>query len=200
VWYASPASAERVAPEVVEGLASAVPPVRLCVRSERAWATAWPGDRVEFVRGPMDPAPWQRRFARAELRIVTGSRTLLEAMELGGPFLYFNGVLGDGVHRRRHRPEKIVGLLDVARAAGMVRGVHRDLADFARGRRVRDVVRNAVDAVDGWAEFPRSLRPVGFRPPFDDAGHLVVAVARALARAPQSAEEIVARARSGSAL
>ena len=197
VWYASPASAEVIAPGVVDGLALETPPIRLYVRTHRPWTVTLPADRVEVTAGPIDPARWRRRFADAELRIVTGSRTLLEAMELGGPFLYFNGVLGDGAGRRRHRPEKIAAWLDLARAAGVPPTLRRDMADFARGRRVRSVVRNAARGDDGWARFPRRLGPVGFRPPYDDAGQLVVAVARALADAPAAAATIVARVRAG---
>ncbi|MGC2790191.1 MAG: hypothetical protein WA547_09135 [Thermoplasmata archaeon] len=200
VWYASPASAARIAPEVVRALSEAKPPVRLYVRTDRPWTFPRPRGRVEVAQGPVDPVAWARRFAGAEVRIVTGSRTLLEAVELSGPFLYFNGVLGDGARRRRHRPEKIDALLEVARAASVPRELRRDLADFARGRRVRAVVRHAVQGVDGWASFPRQFRPVGFEPPYDDAGHLVVAVARALARGPRDAREIVTAARAGSPL
>ena len=197
VWYASPASAESIAPEVVAGLAGANPPVRLYVRAGRPWTVALRGAPVELVTGPLDPGAWGRRFASAELRIVTGSRTLLEAMELGGPFLYFNGVLGLGRRRRRHRPEKLRGWLGLARAAGVSEALRRDLADFARGRRVRSVVRNAVRGADGWGRFPAGLRPTGFPPPYDDAGHLVVRVARALAEAPTDAAAIVAKVRAG---
>ncbi len=200
VWYASPASAERLAPELAAGLSDADPPVRLYVRTDQPFTVALPVDRIEVVRGAVAPVAWAHSFASAELRIVTGSRTLLEAIELGGPFLYFNGVLGSGSRRRRHRPEKIVALLEIARAAGAPPAVRRDLADFARGRRIRDVVRNAAGRVDGWAQFPRHLGAVGFRPPYDDAGHLLVAVARALAVAPREALAIVGRARAGSVL
>jgi hypothetical protein len=200
VWYASPASAERVAPEVVQGLADSDPPVRLYIRTERPWSATFPPDRVEVVTGRLDPATWHHRFAAADVRIVTGSRTLLEAVELGGPFLYFNGVLGEGIRRRRHRPEKVAALLALARAAGVSAALRRDLADFARGRRVRSVVHRAAAGTGAWARFPRHLRPVGFRPPYDDAGRLVLAVADALARSPRDALGIVQRTRAGSPL
>jgi hypothetical protein len=106
VWYASPASAERIAPAVVAGLASAAPELRLWILTPRPWEVELPSDRVDVVSTPVPVAEWTTRFARARLRIVTGSRTLLEAMELGGPFLYFNGTLGRGARTRRHRPEK----------------------------------------------------------------------------------------------
>ncbi|MGI0155693.1 MAG: hypothetical protein ACREDE_06120, partial [Thermoplasmata archaeon] len=200
VWYASPASAVRIASAVVAGLADARPPVHLYLRTGRPWSMPLPADRVEVAHGPIDPVRWHRRWASAELRIVTGSRTLLEAIEHGGPFLYFNGVLGTGARQRRHRPEKVVALLDVARSAGVSASLRRDLADFASGRRVEPVVRAAVSRADGWRRFPRTFRTVGFRPPYDDAGHLLGALARSLARDPSGAEALVARVRSGSPL
>ncbi|MGA8543339.1 MAG: hypothetical protein WB947_07390 [Thermoplasmata archaeon] len=197
VWYASPASAERIAPEVVEALSVVHPPVHLYVRTPRSWTLSLPADRVEIATGAVDPEEWHRRFARAELRIVTGSRTLLEAIELGGPFLYFNGVLGPGARRRRHRPEKVIALLDVFRRARVNEGLRQDLADFARGRRVGAVVRKAAGRGGGWRRFPRRLPSGGFRPPYDDAGEVIVALARALERTPHDAENIVSRARAG---
>ncbi|MGA9840114.1 MAG: hypothetical protein WBS16_06735, partial [Thermoplasmata archaeon] len=133
VWYASPASAETIAPAVVAGLDGTDPAVRLYVRTDRPWKVALPPGRVEVAGGPVASVSWRRRFAAADLRIVTGSRTLLEAIELGGPFLYFNGVLGTGARRRRHRPEKAVALLELARERGVPAALRRDLADFSRG-------------------------------------------------------------------
>ena len=198
VWYASPASAVPIAPEVVRALSEIRPRLRLFVRSP------WPGgpaaDRpgVEWVTAPVAPDRWRRRFSRADLRIVTGSRTLLEALELGGPFLYFNGVIGAGAARRRHRPEKIVALLRALRGSGAGEDLVRDLADFARGRRVGEIVRRAASRQGGWAApFPR-VRASGFRRPFDDAGAVIEGAARALARPDATAAAVVARVRARS--
>jgi len=147
----------------------------------------------------VSPEEWSERFAGASLRIVTGSRTLLEAMELGGPFLYFNGILGRAGHPRRHRPEKLLALLDLARRSGVSPRLRIDLADFARGRRVRAVVARAASRSGPWSEFPRQWRPGPFVPPFDDAGRLIVRVARRLGRSGGPAPELVARVRSGRA-
>ena len=193
VWYASPASAERVAPAVVRGLAGARPSVTLYVRSPRPWPSVPATSGVEVATAPVAPGTWRERFRRADLRIVTGSRTLLEAMEVGGPFLYFNGVLGRGGARRRHRPEKIRAWLDLARRAGVSPALRRDLADFARGRRVAEVVRRAVRKEDGWARFPRALSPSGFSGPRRDAGRVVVELARELAGPGARSSELVAR-------
>ena len=192
VWYASPSSAERIAPQVLDGLTGVRPSVRLLVRSPRSWPSLprRPGFRV--VSEPMSPGVWRSHFARAELRIVTGSRTLIEAMEVGGPFLYFNGVLGRGASRRQHRPEKIRAWLALALRARVPRALRTDLADFARGRRVAEVVRRAARHDDGWARFPGSLA-AGFPPARGDAGRVMAAVARELARPGARAPEIVAR-------
>ncbi|HTT44403.1 MAG TPA: hypothetical protein VMH38_00095 [Thermoplasmata archaeon] len=196
VWYASPASAERIAPQVVAGLAGAKPPVRLFVRSPRAWPGIAGETGVQVVTSPIPPNTWRPRFRRAELRIVTGSRTLIEAMEVGGPFLYFNGVLGRGSGRRRHRPEKFRAWVALAKDAGASPALLRDLSDFARGRRVTEVVRRAAASSDGWARFPPDLGPVGFPPERRDAGTVVTAVARELARPASRAAEVVARWRA----
>jgi hypothetical protein len=198
VWYASPASAEELLSEVEEGLAAADPPVELFVRTPRPWARSWPGRRVAVSTSPLDPLRWRRRFVNAEVRIVTGSRSLLEAIEVGGRFLYFNGVLGSGSARRRHRPEKVVALLALARRAAWPADVRRDVADFARGRRVRAVVRRLANGVGGWGQPPGALHPLGFAAPFDDAGALLIGVARALASPEAGAAEVVARLRAGS--
>jgi len=195
VWYASPASAERIAPAVLRGLAGLRPPVSLYVRSPRPWPSV-PGTkglRVETAAGPA--SVWRSRFRNAELRVVTGSRTLLEAMEVGGPFLYFNGVLGHGSGRRRHRPEKVRAWLDLARRSGVPRELRRDLADFARGRRVTEVVRRAARREGGWARFPARLVPSGFPRSRATAERVLLAAARALSRPDARASEVVARFR-----
>ncbi len=181
VWYASPASAERIFPSVVEGLSRAADRPRLLVRAGRPWSARALPPGITVRTRPLGRAGWQRRFSDADVRIVTGSRSLLEALEVGGPFLYFNGVLGRGAGRRRHRPEKIALLLAEARRQGWGVSLRRDLADFARGRRVAEIVRRAAERRRPWgAPFP-PLVPKGFRPPFDDAGRVLVDLIRALA-------------------
>jgi hypothetical protein len=199
VWYASPASAERLAPAVLAGLATVHPPPHLFVVTPRPWKRESLHGRVTVTSESVPTARWKDQFVRAELRIVTGSRTLLEAMELGGPFLYFNGILGRGARVRRHRPEKLTALLDLARKAGVGASLRRDLADFARGRRVREVVARAATGSGGWNEFPSRWDAGSFRPPFDNAGSLIVDLARALARPDAGASSLVRRVRSGGA-
>ncbi len=198
VWYASPASAERIAPAVLDGLADARPPIALEIRTPRPWRSVPPSARATLEVGADAAAGWHRRFAGAELRIVTGSRTLLEALEVGGPFLYFNGVLGTGAGTRRHRPEKIVELLRRARDLGRDPALLRDLADFARGRRVSEVVARAAARAGPWSRFPRAfVRPLY---PRDrrEAGAVIVRAARALARPGTKSTDVVAALRRSS--
>ena len=190
-WYASPASSEVIAPQVVEGLRGVRPRIRLFVRTPRPWRTRLDPAAIEVESGRLGERAWRRRFAAAELRIVTGSRTLLEAMELGGPFLYFNGVLGSGARLHRHRPEKVAALIAMGREHGWPAGLLRDIGDFARARRIPEVVARAARRSGSWARFPRTRAPLGFRPPYDDAGALLVAVARELGRPGASASAIV---------
>ncbi|MCI4372313.1 MAG: hypothetical protein L3K02_01515 [Thermoplasmata archaeon] len=197
VWYASPASAEGIAGDVAAGLASAAPGSHLWILTPRPWKLSLPGSGVTIVSAPVRPTEWAARFARAQVRIVTGSRTLLEAMELGGPFLYFNGTLGRGAHTRRHRPEKLASLLELATDAGIPRSLRRDLADFARGRRVREIVRRAVRGAEGWSKFPRRWSVTSFAPPYDDAGALLERVAAAMGRADARPSDVVRTVRSG---
>ena len=198
VWYASPASAERIAPSVLRGLAGADPPVRLYVRTPRPWATVPPTRACTVETRPVPDRLWRTTFRRAAVRIVTGSRTLLEALEVGGPFLYFNGVSGAGRRLRRHRPEKIAAFLELARSQGVAADVVRDLADFARARRVASVVGRVVRREGGWRTVRFPSETPDFAPPYDDAGELIVRLARALGREGGGATALVRAARSGS--
>ncbi len=200
VWYASPASAERIAPAVRRTLAREDPPVRLFVRSPRPWRPDATGPGVTVDTKPIRPSLWRSRFRRAELRVVTGSRSLLEAIEVGGPFLYFNGILGSGRRTRGHRPEKLRALLALGSKSRLPADVRRDLADFARGRRVSPIVRRAARRTGGWARFRVAPHAFGFQPPFDDAGDLLAVLARALGRPSADSTEIVRRVRARSNL
>jgi hypothetical protein len=195
VWYASPASAERLLPLVLEGLEGTRPIPFLWIRSPHAWRSVPPPQRGRIETTAEPPGTWRRRFAQADVRIVTGSRTLLEAIELGGPFLYFNGVLGRGRRQRRHRPDKVEALAQAAIELGVDRHLVRDLRDFASGRRVRETVYRAARSIGPWAHFPRGPWVSGFRSPYDDAGHLLLAMARALADG-ETATQLVERVRA----
>ncbi len=192
LWYASPSSAERIAPRVRAGLGSSRPRVRLRVVTPRPWG---PAEGIDVLLGPLPGARWRREWDRAELRIVTGSRTLLEALADGRPFLYFNGIRGEGRKVRRHRPEKIARLLAAARDAGVAADLRRDLSDFARGRRVEEVVRRAHRREGSWARFPARWGGARFPEPFRDPVELIARLAQGLAKDPDAAGW-VARARA----
>ncbi|MFZ0698904.1 MAG: hypothetical protein WAN74_01745 [Thermoplasmata archaeon] len=201
VWYASPASSRRLLEPIVAGLSARASASTITIHTPRPLPV--PLDRsararVRTVTGLEPRADWQAEFDRARVRIVTGSRTLLEALELGGPFLYFNGLAG-GRSPHRHRPEKIVALLDLGRRARIPRDLLRDLDDFSRGRRVREIVASADRGIGAWGRFPTFRSDAsGFRRGYDDAGSLVIAVVRSLAERPGATLDIVREVRSGS--
>jgi len=145
---------------------------------------------------PEGPTEWNARFRRADLRIVTGSRTLLEALEVGGPFLYYNGIVGRGRSRRRHRPEKIAALLEAWRSEGVGESVVRDLENFAAGRSVARVVQRAASDPSFARGFPDAWKPRGWRPPFGDAGQFLLHVAEAWATAAGGAPALAETLRS----
>lgn len=195
VWYASPASAETLLAPTLEGLASSPRRPFLWVRSPRSWRSAVPPGQGRLVTSVEPSSSWSRRFSEADVRIVTGSRTLLEAIELGGPFLYFNGTLGRGGARRRHRPDKIEALLQAMRAEEADPELLRDLRDFSRGHRVCATVQHAARREGAWARFPKGPWVGGFRSPYDDLGKLLVATARSLGEG-ESSLDLVARVRT----
>jgi hypothetical protein len=196
VWYASPGSSPRLAERLADGVVSAHWPVHVDVRSPRPWDPPRRAGMTWRFLPSLNPLSWRRRFEGADLRIVTGSRTLLEAVELGRPFLYFNGVLGRGPAMRRHRPEKLEALLRCWAVGGASARWRRDLASFGRLQRVESVVRRLGDQ-PGWDHgFPRRCVPVGFAPPYDDGRHLLRSVMTRY-DGGATAETVVAEARAG---
>jgi hypothetical protein len=198
-WYASPSTSDRLAAEIAAGLPRPAPgsaPIEIEVRGPRRFELPLgPGVRWRW-RGPMAFAEWQRRFHRADLRLVTGSRTLLEAIVDGGPFLYFNGVLNRGARTRRHRPEKIVELLAVWRGHGVSKALRNDLADFSRLRNVAAIAARARQDPAWAGRFPARSASVSFGPGREDAGRLIEDWARAWAESRAPAEEFVGELRT----
>lgn len=197
VWYASPSSSDVLVAPLAQGLGGSSHPVRLVVRSPRP---GWPSPRPDgwtVSSRPLPRAAWRRDFERADVRIVTGSRSLLEALEVGGPFLYFNGLSGSGRGRRRHRPEKIRSLIAAGRREGRSEAGLNTLDAFSRGRRVADIARRLARGGRLPGAFPPGWRPSGFRPPFDDAGGLLVEIARRWGRTDLAAGPFVAGIRAG---
>ncbi|MGI0131481.1 MAG: hypothetical protein ACREDK_00045 [Thermoplasmata archaeon] len=187
-WVArvSASSASRLLAAIAAALDRDAPRTRLVVRGGGPPPTGANGHPRWETIGRSPPAMWRRRFVRAEVRIVTGSRTLLEALDLGGPFLYFNGAMGTGRRTRRHRPEKLDRLLAAWARLRVDRALRRDLSDVARLRRVSEVVHRAVGD-PGWARsFPRGIPSLGYPPPFDRGEELLAEVVRALPRLGRS--------------
>ena len=180
VAHASPGSSPRLLVPIGDALERWAPEVRLIVRGEHTAPPGRSGRPLWKVAAPMPSSRWRRRFAAADLRIVTGSRTLLEALALGGPFLYFNGVTGSGRRTRRHRPEKIDRLLSAWRRLGVPSSLRRDIADVARLRRVPEVVRRAARDPEWRARFPRGVPAIGYPEGFERGEEVVAALARAL--------------------
>jgi len=190
LWYASPSSSVELIPGIDRALGRIPDPPKVLVRSPRPLPLPT-GPRWTPV-ATEDSGAWRARFASAALRIVTGSRTLLEALEVGGPFLYYNGVIGRGPSRRRHRPEKIVALLEAWRADGVGVAVADDLRSFACGRAVERIVRRAARDPAFSDGFPSGWRPRGFPSPFDDAGRFLDRVAEGWAGGGEDADTFVA--------
>jgi hypothetical protein len=176
IWYASPSTSDRLAVKLAQAIPRAKGgrlPLEIEVRGPRQFRLPQrPGFRWRrVVASPHER--WSQRFSRAGLRIVTGSRTLLEALVVGGPFLYFNGVMNEGSRTRRHRPEKIETLLEVWRRHGVSASLRQDLSDFSRLRGVRSIVRRALSDPRWRTRFPERKVAVHFPRTWEDAGPLV---------------------------
>ncbi|MGA7861223.1 MAG: hypothetical protein WCB19_05140, partial [Thermoplasmata archaeon] len=201
IWYASPSTSDRLASKLAESVPPPIPgaaPVEIEVRGPRLFELPpAPGVRWGWVE-PTSPEDWARRFRAAELRLVTGSRTLLEALTAGGPFLYFNGVMNRGARTRRHRPEKIDALLEVWRRHRVSPSLRHDLADFSRLRRVSRIVRTAVGDPRWSAGFPARSAAVDYPAVWADAGPLIDRWATEWARSLDLSSSLVSRWRASS--
>ncbi|MCI4321113.1 MAG: hypothetical protein L3K18_04710 [Thermoplasmata archaeon] len=196
IWYASPSSSAALVEAIDAGLRGS-PVTRVRVRSPRPF----PLPSYSPIRWSADPAfvssEWSREFGSAGVRIVTGSRTLLEALRLRSPFLYFNGTMGAGPRRRRHRPEKIQALIRAWGARGVSGPYLRDLDDFSRGRRVAEIVGRAATDGEWRRRFPRISPVSGFSMHREDGGRFLVSLARSFANDTATAGEFVRRVRVG---
>lgn len=199
VWYASPSSSDRLAKALAEALSRPGPsgaPVEIRVRAPRRFDLP-PAAGVRWRRlPPLPPRRWSETFCFAGLRIATGSRTLIEALAVRGPFLYFNGVLNQGTRTRVHRPEKLRALLAAWRGHGVPVALRHDLADFARLRGVAAIVRRARDQRSWATRFPHRADSIGFPPAWADAGRLIDRWAAEWAGSDEPASATVARWRA----
>jgi hypothetical protein len=196
VWYASPSSSTALLPAFHELGRALTGELRVHVRGFDP--TDLPGGSAGPLRlsslGFLARRAWRRRFATAELRIVTGGRSLLEAVQLGGPFLYFNGVTGTGPRRRRHRPEKLDALLG-GWGTELRPELRRELGDFARARNAAAILRRAAGDAGWRRSFPARPPPPAYAAPYDEGGALLRSLALALASG-EGAAALVARARA----
>jgi hypothetical protein len=198
LWYASPSTSDRLAPRLLRGLERTGRPVSLLIASPRRMELpAVPGVRARFL-GRVSPRAWRGAWSRAHLVIATGTRTLLEAIQSGRPFLYFNGVLGRGRSARRHRPEKIDGWRSIVGAVEEEGVSAHDLADFARLRRVEEIVAKAI--VSRGPRRPPIAAAIGrgFPEPFGDGLRLIHHVVERFAAGPDGASELVRAVRAES--
>jgi hypothetical protein len=199
IWYASPSTSDRLAGALAKEMPAPAPgqaPVEVEVRGPRAIdLPRGRGLRWRWVE-PTKSGEWSRRFRTADLRLVTGSRTLLEAITAGGPFLYFNGVLNRGSRTRRHRPEKIDALLEAWRRHGVSPSLRHDLADFSRLRRVSGILERAVADRRWAAQFPTRWNSMDYPTGWADGGRLIDGWADDWAHFTQSASEFVAGERA----
>ena len=143
IWYANAPGIVNPMRAVLATVVASESPVRVEIRIPRETPRVEPGSPMVPLP-ELPPGAWERRFNTAGVRIVAGSRSLIEALQLGRPFLYFNGLLGRSNARRRHRPEKISRLIDALPRSSANRSYLRDLEDFSRGRRIPAIVRQAL--------------------------------------------------------
>jgi hypothetical protein len=196
LWYASPGSSVRLLPLLAAGMRGAPFPIHLDIRGDLP-VDSPQNDGLAIRHVPsLSPGAWHALFTDADLRIVTGSRTLLEALVLGRPFLYFNGVTGGLAADRPHRIEKLRSLLEWLRRQGVSRAVRHDLSDFARLRRIPAILHRAATdrAWRGAFRAGRLIREEGVGlPPGDD---VVVELAREFGSGRYSSPELVRQTRA----
>lgn len=196
VWYASPASSDRLVPGLADAMDHMPGGFHLRMRSSRPLpfpVRSRPNVAQIPVQGDRE---WGREWDQARLVIVTGSRSLLEVLHRRVPFLYFNGVSGTAARTRRHRPEKILGLLTLLQLSGASAQLRRDLDRFSRAQSVEAIVRRALAGPPRRAQaWPWSI---GFPPAFRSAERLVVELVGRFGRSEATAPELVRAVRTES--
>jgi hypothetical protein len=149
LWYASPPSSLPFARRLTLALRTLKKPMELHIRGalggECGSLASGParGLEIRFHRELRETA-WRRLRQGCRLIITTGSQSLLECLDRGQPFLYFNGIRRTRRGWRPDRPEKIESLLRAREGIGADATVSRDLRDFAAGRNLRRVLGRAL--------------------------------------------------------
>ena len=198
LWYASPSTSDRLAPRLLRALGAQPRPVELTVRSPRPLPLTPPRNVAILAPTARSPSAWQRTWAGTDFAIVTGTRSLLEAIRWGVPFLYFNGILGRGAAARRHRPEKIEGLVEFLRRSGVAPALRRDLAQFSRLQGLEAIVaRSLAGRPPLPGSFPRQVAR-GFPPPFGDGITTVADLVQRFAAGRGGARALVREVRAES--
>ena len=188
-WYASPGTSARLWERV-----GREPGIRWTIVGDGGRALGIPPSSGS-ARPQLSGRRWNDAWRRADLRIVTGSRTLLEALADGRPFLYFNGVVGRR-RSRAHRPEKLRSLLELWRRAKISARLRRDLAEFARLQGARRILRQALSSSAWRKSWP--ARPIvgPWNSELRDAGRLIERLVRRWAASSEPAPSFAARERA----
>lgn len=156
IWYASPPSSARFARLLYPALAKVGRPVRLEVRAARETGAALSAvardPAVDLQLLPeLPPRSWRARWDGADLRIASGSLSLLESVRRALPFLYFNGISqGEAGEPRGFRREKLLSLLRALEGTRGSSGFAADLVSFADGEGLAPVLERALSATGRW--------------------------------------------------
>ena len=182
IWYASPSSSfEFARRSLVPGLARLPLYVRLEVRAgseaRKNWRELTVPSSIRFRWLPeLSRKAWERHWRAADLRIASGSQSLVDAVHEAGPFLYFNGwVVGQDGRTWAFRREKLLSLLQALREHRGGSALARDLERFADGRDVEGVLRRALTS-PAWRS---------------SAGRLLGAVSREVSSPERSGDAVV---------
>lgn len=199
VWYASPASSAGFARSLFLALKEGGSPVHLLIRPGTDARVPWPPSLDPKITLEFAPAlpeeSWRARWRNADLRIASGSQTLVETVLMGRPFLYFNGIVqGPGEAPRAFRREKLLSLTRALRSAGVAESVIGDLENFADGQNLAEVLQRALGSVRWRRELQRGMSrlPVGLPPDRRDGGRFLSRTVSAFAEHPGDAESFVA--------
>ncbi|MDE1820542.1 MAG: hypothetical protein KGJ23_09150 [Euryarchaeota archaeon] len=200
IWYASPKSSVGFAPAFLSALKGRSPKVLLQVRAPPALEEkllALPQDDVSVeVLEELSPSRWRSALDRAHLRVVSGSQSLVEVVRGGGPFLYFNGLVGKPRGpTRAFRREKLLSLVRALDGLPRAGALSRDLLDFADGRNLRSVLRRALGS-EAWREaMRRALAAVVLRLTAMDGDRTLVSIVQEFARSGEAANTFAKRVR-----